>query len=167
MSDWDSVSKVKTETYTIVPIEDVYDLKIEGLDKRMQIETRLSGEDNGSSVNMSGAAFKENAEDKDGNAEIEIKEIGQYGISWKKTNSYTISGSVDGKTVNIPEYYIVGMDDNSSFEFAKNKIKNDKGEVIRTEDIKLQIGAVRKDALKWSDLYNVNDAVKSRKDAIK
>ena len=167
MSDWDSVSKVKTETYTIVPIEDVYDLKIEGLDKRMQIETRLSGEDNGSSVNMSGAAFKENAEDKDGNAEIEIKEIGQYGISWKKTNSYTISGSVDGKTVNIPEYYIVGMDDNSSFEFAKNKIKNNEGEVIRTEDIKLQIGAVKKDTLKWSDLYNVNDAVKSRKDAIK
>ena len=153
ISKWDNVSKVKTETYTIVPIDQVHDLKIDGLDNRLQIKTALSEEPNGASSNMSGAAFKEYVKPDNGQ-DIEIQVVGKYGISWAHTNCFTVSGTVDGKTVNIPGKYI-SMEANSSFDG------------YTTEWNGFEIKKIKDDVLKWSDLYNVNDVLKSRKDAIK
>jgi len=153
MSEWDNVSKVKTETYTIVPIADVHDLKIDGLDNRLQIKTALSEEPNGASSNMSGAAFKEYVKPGEGE-DIKVEVVEKYGISWAHTNCFTVSGTVDGKTVNIPGKYI-SMEENSSFDGFESVWNG------------FEIEKIKEDVLKWSDLYNINDVVKSRKDAIK
>ena len=154
MSEWDNVSKVKTETYTIVPITDVHDLTIDGLDNRLQVKTALSEEPNGASSNMSGAAFKEYVRPAEGSDQLKVEVVGEYGISWAHTNCFTVSGTVDGKTVNIPEKYIT-MEANSAFEGLKTVWNG------------IEIEKIKDDVLKWSDLYNINDVVKSRKDAIK
>ena len=66
IANWDNVSKVKTETYTIVPVTDVYGIQVDGLDDRLKVVTSLSEEPNGESSGMTSGAFKEYATGKDG-----------------------------------------------------------------------------------------------------
>jgi len=162
IANWDNVSKVKTETYTIVPVADVYGIQVDGLDDRLKVVTSLSEEPNGESSGMSSAAFKEYATGKDGETtELKIEKVGRYGITYRPTYDFSITGVVDGKKVKIPMKY-VNEADNSSFKLLK---RGEEGFGWSLMDYR--ITAVNKDNLKWNDLYNVNDAIKSRKDAVK
>ena len=162
IANWDNVSKVKTETYTIVPVTDVYGIQVDGLDDRLKVVTSLSEEPNGESSGMTSGAFKEYATGKDGETtELKIEKVGRYGITYRPTYDFSITGVVDGKKVKIPMKY-VNEADNSSFKLLK---RGEEGFGWSLMDYR--ITAVNKDNLKWNDLYNVNDAIKSRKDAVK
>ncbi|MDE6614966.1 MAG: hypothetical protein K2K35_00240, partial [Lachnospiraceae bacterium] len=144
ISKWDDVSKVKTATYTVVPFDTVSNMTINGLDTRLQVETPYMEEFNGTSIGTTNGAFAAHPED-----DLIVKGVRAYGDG-AMTNEFSVSGVVDGKTVNIPSKYIELDTKQSAFTIEGNTIK-----------------AVSAGAITWSDLYNVNDTVKSRKDARK
>ncbi len=173
-SEWDNVSKTKTETYTIVPMADVYDIQVDGLDDRLKIITDLSNEPNGSaSESITYGALKEGyATGEDGKTtELGIEKVGRYGISYRPTRDFSILGVVDGKKVNIPTEYVKGADKNSSFTIMKryddNGGKDTEFEATGFSLMNYKLKSVSENHLKWSDLYNINDVMKSRKDAVK
>ncbi len=146
ISKWDDVSKVKTATYTVVPFEDVSSgMTINGLDTRLQVETPYMNEFNGTSIGTTNGAFAAHPE-----KDLTVNGVKAYGDG-AMTNEFSVSGIVDGKTVNVPINKYVELDtEKSAFVTEGNAIK-----------------AVTASAITWSDLYNVNDTVKSRKDARK
>ncbi len=165
IDNWDNVSKVKTETYTIVPVTDVYGIQVDGLDDRLKVVTSLSGEPNGESSGMSSAAFKEYATSEDGKTtELKIEKVGRYGISYRPTYDFSITGVVDGNKVSIPMRYVEEEKD-SAFGLTKRDAEGniDGGFSL----MNYRIMKVKEEKLKWNDLYNVNDVMKSRKDAVK
>ncbi len=147
IAKWDDVSKIKTATYTVVPFEDVSNLTINGLTTRLQVETPYMNEFNGTSIGTTNGAFAANPENN-----LTVKGVKPYGDGKAlSTNVFTVSGTVDGKTVNIPiDKYITLDTDKSAFVTEGNTVT-----------------AVTAGAITWSDLYNVNDTVKSRNDARK
>ena len=166
-SDWDNVSKVKTEAYTIVPMSDVYGIQVDGLDDRLKVVTSLSEEPNGATSAITSGAFKEGyATGEDGKTtELGIEKVGRYGIGYRATYDFSITGIVDGNKVNIPMEYVEAAED-SAFEL----MKREKGGAMPDDDFSLmnyRIKKVRENNLKWRDLYNINDVMKSRKDAVK
>ncbi len=145
ISKWDDVSKVKTATYTVVPFDAVSSMTINGLDTRLQVETPYMNEFNGTSIGTTNGAFAAHPE-----KELTVNGVKAYGDG-AMTNEFSVSGIVDGKTVNVPINKYVELDtEKSAFVTEGNAIK-----------------AVTASAITWSDLYNVNDTVKSRKDARK
>ncbi len=146
ISKWDDVSKVKTATYTVVPFEDVSSgMTINGLGTRLQVITPYMNEFNGTSIGTTNGAFAAHPE-----KDLTVNGVKAYGDG-AMTNEFSVSGIVDGKTVNVPINKYVELDtEKSAFVTEGNAIK-----------------AVTASAITWSDLYNVNDTVKSRKDARK
>ncbi len=145
ISKWDDVSKVKTATYTVVPFDAVSSMTINGLDTRLQVETPYMNEFNGTSIGTTNGAFAAHPEE-----DLTVNGVKAYGDG-AMTNEFSVSGIVDGKTVNVPINKYVELDtEKSAFVTEGNAIK-----------------AVTASAITWSDLYNVNDTVKSRKDARK
>lgn len=147
ISKWDDVSKVKTATYTVVPFDAVSNMTINGLDTRLQVETPYMNEFNGTSIGTTNGAFAAHPEN-----DLTVNGVKPYGDgNANDTNKFTVSGIVDGKTVNVPIDKYVELDtEKSAFVTEGNAIKS-----------------VTASAITWSDLYNVNDTVKSRKDARK
>ena len=145
ISKWDDVSKVKTATYTVVPFDAVSSMTINGLDTRLQVETPYMNEFNGTSIGTTNGAFAAHPE-----KDLTVNGVKAYGDG-AMTNEFSVSGIVDGKTVNVPISKYIELDtEKSAFVTEGNAIK-----------------AVTASAITWSDLYNVNDTVKSRKDARK
>lgn len=148
ISKWDDVSKVKTATYTVVPFEDVSSgMTINGLGTRLQVITPYMNEFNGTSIGTTNGAFTAHPE-----SNLEVTEIKPYGDNnAASTNTFTVSSVVDGKIVNVPvDKYLEVDTEKSAFVIDGNSVKS-----------------VTAGAITWSDLYNVNDIIKSRKDARK
>ena len=147
IAKWDDVSKVKTATYTVVPFNAVSGITINGLSTRLQVETPYMNEFNGTSIGTTNGAFAAHPEDN-----LKVNGVKPYGDgNAASTNEFTVSGLVDGKTVNVPVSKYLELDtEKSAFVTEGNAIKS-----------------VTAGAITWSDLYNVNDTVKSRKDARK
>ena len=149
-SAWNDASKVKSTVYSVVPVGNLKNYTISGLDNRLEIETKLSGAKNGNSV-ASGSAI--GGEDDPALGTLDV-----MNLNGSEYNQFKVQGSYNGKTVTLPAT-AYEVSENSKFEV---EAVLDNGNPVAE---KKQVSAVTGSALLWSDLYDFNTYASPRKDA--
>ena len=170
--DYSDASKVKTETYTVVDKNEIENnLTINVAGTKYGIMTSLSGEANGDNLGkdeysnpVTACAVEEyeNYSDKDGNllipeAAIVTTEPWRRGQMWGDDTAFEVKGTTrDGITITVPakEYKPSETSDIITVDPNNNAVTN-------------VVAGVKKDNLKWYELYNVNTAKNTRTVAAK
>ncbi len=170
--DYSDASKVKTETYTVVDKSEIENnLTINVAGTKYGIMTSLSGEANGDNLGkdeysnpVTACAVEgyENYSDEDGNllipeAAIVTAESWRRGQTWGDDTAFEIKGTTrDGITITVP---------------AKEYKPSEASDIITVDPnnttITNVVAGVKKDNLKWYELYNVNTAKNTRTVAAK
>ncbi len=151
MSAWDDASKVKSVTYTIVPVKNLKNFTVSGLNNRIQITTDLSEEINGEAATGSSFSAK--------------TPVLVNGVKDNDNAKFKVQGTCDGKTVTLPNTAYQAKDSTGS------KVdSNFEGSAFDVEAISYNIEESRLTnvtggALLWSDIYDFNAYGKPRKDA--
>ena len=149
--NWDNVDNEKNIAFTVVPLKKLTGFAISKMGKQ-EIVTANSAQANGDTVTVkdslsalaSGALtvvsrslFPHNSDKTD-----------------TKSNQFSVTGDYEGKTITIP-FSAYSMATGSAFTITDDKLTAINPEVASSA------------ALKWGDLYDVNTAKLTRRDAVK
>lgn len=145
VSAWDNVDNEKSIAYTVVPLHKLTGLAISKIGKQ-EISTSNSNQPNlaEADVTLSDAVT--------GTLDVVSAPLLPHNADKADTlsNEFSVTGDYEGKTITIPA---------SAYEVAS-------GSAFDIEENKLD-SVVSGAALKWGDLYDVNTAKLTRRDAVK
>lgn len=175
---WYELGKPRSETYTTVPLNMLSDFDISTRDNtggnglKLGIVTELSKNDNGS-FNVQYNADGFNYGDYSPNAPVSpsaVTDNGSAGLpittNLNDLNNIRVISRYKGVELGVPtEYYMATTDDGPWSPMVNGVREIVSGSSIMLNGAKNKIDAIKAGSLQWKDLYNVNDARYTRKDA--
>ena len=189
-SRYNDVGKVRTESYTVVPVDKVTDFTINTTKDKLKlgITTNVSNDPNGSFSGGEGSfnyvAGVNNANEVvtsgafAGGDALEISTTGNMPNNGPNVNRVFITAKYKNLTLDVPFNYIrttddyTWHDDNKTVSGSGILVKNSSGKFNSKDETSspkagyiTDIVGIREGAISWKDLYDVNSARYLRKDA--
>ena len=178
-SSYNDIGKVRTESYTIVPINKVTDFTIDTAKNKFGIITEVSEDPNGSFADGNGSynyLAGKNANDFVTGSALKIKTRKYIPYSDDiEINRIFVKSKYKNLTLDVPFNYIRTTDEynwNNSIKpvsgsgilISRNNKLDDTNVITPKSDYRAYIDKINDGAIKWKDLYDVNTARYLRKD---